>query len=108
MNFSHAAAGQDVIGAQFKELFADVDELIRRVADTENPEIRRIRARVFKTSLVAKSALERSSVVADGPMVEARMPHADRVPSTSPPLAAKRADPDLALALLVGFGIGLL
>jgi ElaB/YqjD/DUF883 family membrane-anchored ribosome-binding protein len=109
MNFSHVAASSDVVGAQFKELFADVDELIRRVADTENPEIRRIRARVYKTSLVAKRALERASLVAGGHVIDTRKSNALPVSwASQPPAAAQPADPDLALALLVGFGLGLL
>jgi ElaB/YqjD/DUF883 family membrane-anchored ribosome-binding protein len=97
MNTLHAAANQDVIGAQFKELFADVDELIRRVADTDNPEIRRIRAQVYKTSVVAKSALERSSRRAD-----TRPPVA---PRTQPVVSEESP---LAVALLLGLGLGLL
>jgi ElaB/YqjD/DUF883 family membrane-anchored ribosome-binding protein len=97
MNTFHAAANQDVIGAQFKELFADVDELIRRVADTENPEIRRIRAQVYKTSVVAKSALARSSQRTV--TRSAAQPRAEPLVSEESPLA---------MALLLGLGLGLL
>jgi ElaB/YqjD/DUF883 family membrane-anchored ribosome-binding protein len=97
MNTPYAAANQDVIGAQFKELFADVDELIRRVADTESPEIRRIRARVYKTSVVAKSALERSSQRA-----------ATRTPALPQSERFVREESPLAVALLLGLGLGLL
>jgi ElaB/YqjD/DUF883 family membrane-anchored ribosome-binding protein len=97
MNTPHAAANQDVIGAQFNELFADVDELIRRVADTENPEIRRIRAQVYKNSVVAKSALERSSQRAATP--PPALPQSEPFVSEEPPLA---------VALLLGLGLGLL
>src|ERR1700722_20610962 len=37
----------DAPAAQVAELFADVDDLIRRVADSENPEIRKVRAKVY-------------------------------------------------------------
>jgi ElaB/YqjD/DUF883 family membrane-anchored ribosome-binding protein len=97
MNTPHAVANQDVIGAQFKELFADVDELIRRVGDTENPEIRRIRAQVYKTSVVAKSALARASHRVDTP--------SPALPQSEPFLSEESP---LAVALLLGLGLGLL
>ena len=97
----HAAANQDVIGAQFKELFADVDELIRRVADTENPEIRRIRAQVYRASVVAKGALERSSQRAD--TRRPALPRATLVVSEESPVESP-----VAMALLLGLGLGLL
>ena len=37
------------------ELFDGVDDLIRRVADTENPEIRRVRAKVHAALEAARS-----------------------------------------------------
>jgi hypothetical protein len=37
-------------------LFDGVDDLIKRVADTENPEIRKIRAKVHASMVVARSA----------------------------------------------------
>ena len=47
----------NVMGTPLDDLFEGVDDLIKRVADTENPEIRRIRARVHASMRVAKSAL---------------------------------------------------
>src|SRR6202166_3376817 len=66
-----AVAGYDVgranpgFGAQFEELFDGVDDLIRRVADVENPEIRKIRARVHATMVAAKE-IAANGVAADG------------------------------------------
>jgi ElaB/YqjD/DUF883 family membrane-anchored ribosome-binding protein len=59
-----AHAGYDVgrakrtVGPQFEELFDGVDDLIKRVADTENPEIRKIRAKVHASMMAAKIACE--------------------------------------------------
>ena len=49
-----AGRAKEAVGTPFQELFDDVDDLIRRVADVENPEIRKIRARVHATMLAAK------------------------------------------------------
>ena len=42
---------------QFDELFDGVDDLIKRVADVESPEIRKTRAKVHAALVVAKNAL---------------------------------------------------
>ena len=49
-----AVTGHD----QFEDLFDGVDDLIKRVADVENPEIRKIRAKVHAGLVVAKSAAQ--------------------------------------------------
>jgi ElaB/YqjD/DUF883 family membrane-anchored ribosome-binding protein len=46
------------IGSQWAELFDGVDDLIHRVADAENPEIRKSRAKVYATMVIARNALE--------------------------------------------------
>jgi ElaB/YqjD/DUF883 family membrane-anchored ribosome-binding protein len=82
----------------FEELFAGVDDLIRRVADVENPEIRRIRARVYGDMLVAKRAFAGGTYPVAQARPQARSPAED--------------DPDddsvqtLGVALLVGLGVG--
>ena len=48
----------DAPAAQVVELFADVDDLIRRVADCENPEIRKVRAKVYAALEAAKSSFD--------------------------------------------------
>jgi ElaB/YqjD/DUF883 family membrane-anchored ribosome-binding protein len=105
----------DAPEAQVAELFAGVDDLIRRVADTENPEIRKIRAKVYAALVVARSSFDRS---ADGganqvprqasPVAPSRIPHVldgtdeylDEYPEEYP-------GPVLGIALLVGLGLGL-
>jgi ElaB/YqjD/DUF883 family membrane-anchored ribosome-binding protein len=86
------------VGAHFDELFAGVDELIKRVADTENPEIRKIRAKVQASMTVAKSAFA-------GDAKQTR-PAAATTPEDM-------EDPDdseqvLSVALLVGVGLGVI
>ncbi|MGB6310791.1 MAG: hypothetical protein WBF89_23650 [Steroidobacteraceae bacterium] len=84
--------------AQVMELFAGVDDLIRRVADTENPEIRKVRARVYSALVVARSAYDHV---------------AHQVHVQSQPAAGTAAYPQddqgpvLGVALLVGLGLGL-
>jgi ElaB/YqjD/DUF883 family membrane-anchored ribosome-binding protein len=87
----------NVVGTQLDELFAGVDDLIKRVADTENPEIRKIRAKVHASMTVAKSAFA-------GAAIQAR------------PAAAMDEDLEelddseqaLGVALLVGVGLGVI
>ena len=76
--------------AQVVELFADVDDLIRRVANTENPEIRKIRARVYAALIDAKTAFEAGAS-------QAR--HEEYLQEDPVPV--------LGVALLVGLGLGL-
>jgi ElaB/YqjD/DUF883 family membrane-anchored ribosome-binding protein len=98
-----------VITTPFEDLFDGVDDLIRRVADVENPEIRKIRARVHAAMVAAKG------VAATGVAAEGGWDGAD--PTDSPTVqTADGADgylsdyPGQALgfALLVGLGLGLI
>jgi len=79
-------------------LFDDVDDLIRRVADVDNPDIRQARARVYGTMVAAKSAFADS----DYPRLHAGLAHAPQSLYELPD------DPTEALgvALLVGLGVG--
>ena len=52
-----AAPAKRGAGPPWEELFDGVDDLIKRVADIENPEIRKMRAKVHASMVVAKSAL---------------------------------------------------
>jgi ElaB/YqjD/DUF883 family membrane-anchored ribosome-binding protein len=87
----------NVVGSHLDELFDGVDDLIKRVADTENPEIRKIRAKVHASMTVAKSAF------AGGAM-------------QAPPAAAidqdleelNESEQALGVALLVGVGLGVI
>jgi ElaB/YqjD/DUF883 family membrane-anchored ribosome-binding protein len=48
-------------GSALELLFDGVDDLIRRVADTENAEIRKVRAKVHAALVAAKSEFEAKS-----------------------------------------------
>jgi ElaB/YqjD/DUF883 family membrane-anchored ribosome-binding protein len=101
----------DAPEAQVVELFAGVDDLIRRVADTENPEIRKIRAKVYAALVVAKSSFDRSANQVRRQASQA----APQVASHVGPFVADGTDeylqeypgPALGIALLVGLGLGL-
>src|ERR1700722_8639838 len=96
-----AARATPTVDWQFEELFDGVDDLIKRVDDTENPEIRKIRAKVHASMVVAKSACKELN-----PAVR---------PSSSPIYHAG-ADPidedypgeAVGVALLVGLGLGVI
>jgi len=80
----------------FDELFARVDDLIRRVADAENPEIRKLRARVYGDMVAAKHALATRAYDLEKPTLlseSAARPHEDPVET-------------LGVALLIGLGVG--
>jgi ElaB/YqjD/DUF883 family membrane-anchored ribosome-binding protein len=53
-----AGRAKETVGTHFEELFDGVDDLIKRVADVENPEIRKIRARVHFALVAAKGAFD--------------------------------------------------
>ena len=63
------AVGTPFVGTPFEELFDGVDDLIRRVADVENPEIRKIRARVH-AAMVAARGIAANEAAADGVAVK--------------------------------------
>jgi ElaB/YqjD/DUF883 family membrane-anchored ribosome-binding protein len=94
-----ARRGENAVPTPFDELFDGVDDLIKRVADVESPEIRKIRAKVHAALVVAKSALKDSAnqvrrqtvQVADG---------TDEYLNEDP-------GQSLGLALLLGVGLGL-
>ena len=94
-----AARATPTVDRHFEELFDGVDDLIKRVADTENPEIRKIRAKVHASMVVAKSACKELS-----PAVR---------PSSSPvyqagvdPIDEDYPGDAVGVALLVGLGLG--
>jgi ElaB/YqjD/DUF883 family membrane-anchored ribosome-binding protein len=84
---------------QFDDLFDGVDDLIKRVADVENPEIRKVRAKVHAALVVAKSAAQNcTSQVRGRP-----------APVTDEPDDALFDWPrqDFNVALLLALGLGL-
>jgi ElaB/YqjD/DUF883 family membrane-anchored ribosome-binding protein len=134
-NFAPAIAGEslgrpkETVGAPFEELFEGVDDLIRRVADFENPEIRKIRARVHAAMVAAKGAAAANGVAAaNGAAAANGVATANGVAGkgafeggakpvrTQAAQIADRADDylrdypgqALGVALLVGLGVGLI
>jgi ElaB/YqjD/DUF883 family membrane-anchored ribosome-binding protein len=96
----YTARATPTVDRQFEELFDGVDDLIRRVADTENPEIRKIRAKVHASMVVAKSACKEFSP-AVRPSSPAYQAGADPIDEDYPGEA-------VGVALLVGLGLGVI
>jgi ElaB/YqjD/DUF883 family membrane-anchored ribosome-binding protein len=87
------------MNAAVVELFDGVDDLIRRVAHTENPEIRRVRAKVHAALVAAKNGCDHTAEAAPFPpayAVELEQPVVDSDART------------LGVALLVGLGLCLM
>jgi ElaB/YqjD/DUF883 family membrane-anchored ribosome-binding protein len=82
------------------ELFDGVDDLIKRVADTENPEIRKSRAKVHASMRVARSAY------ADDAAPSRR--HADFLDDCGGEILGPSPVEALGVALLVGVGLGVI
>jgi len=108
IDINGAGRAKDAVGSPLEVLFDGVDDLIRRVADTENPEIRKVRAKVHaalvaaKSEFAAKSAFEESAMQLNHAHGQAAQPNRD----TDDPLLDYPA-PALGVALLVGLGLGL-
>jgi ElaB/YqjD/DUF883 family membrane-anchored ribosome-binding protein len=93
-----AARAKNAVPTPFDELFDGVDDLIKRVADVESPEIRKIRAKVHAALVVAKSALKDSANQVRRQTVQ--VAGADEYWNEDP-------GQSLGLALLLGVGLGL-
>ena len=110
-----AGRANQSVGSPLEVLFDGVDDLIRRVADTENPEIRKVRAKVHAALVAAKSEFAAKSAFEE---VEAQLNQARGQAAQVNGVAAQvngDADdflrdypaPALGVALLVGIGLGL-
>lgn len=97
----HTARATPTVDRQFEELFDGVDDLIKRVADTENPEIRKIRAKVHASMVVAKSACKEWRPAAHPASSQAFHAGADPIDEDYPGEA-------VGVALLVGLGLGVI
>jgi len=95
-------------GSALELLFDGVDDLIRRVADTENPEIRKVRAKVHAALVAAKSEVAAQSAFEE---MEAQLNQvrgqAAQVDGGADDLLRDYPAPALGVALLVGIGLGL-
>jgi ElaB/YqjD/DUF883 family membrane-anchored ribosome-binding protein len=101
---NRAGSPERGVGVPFEELFDGVDDLIKRVADTENPEIRRIRAKVHASMATARTAFAGGATLQRRPArysAEAGWGH------DAGPLSAD-TEQTLGVALLVGVGLGVM
>jgi ElaB/YqjD/DUF883 family membrane-anchored ribosome-binding protein len=89
------------MNAAVVELFDGVDDLIRRVAHTECPETRKVRARVHAALVAARDAFD--SGVKTGP--SQLLPVA---PDDDTQTFDETATQTLGVALLLGLGLGLM
>jgi hypothetical protein len=97
------------------ELFDGVDDLIRRVAHTECPETRKVRARVHAALVAARKAFDNVVKTAPTPSPSQPLPVAaatedDTHPFDGTPTQALDGTVTQALgvALLLGLGLGLM
>jgi len=88
-----------VVGTQFEQLFDDVDDLIKRVADTENPRSASSGARV--------TCLDGDRPGAHAKPVRSCMPAVPPIDDFEGP-AGQIPGEALGMALLVGVGLGVI
>jgi ElaB/YqjD/DUF883 family membrane-anchored ribosome-binding protein len=77
------------------DLFDGVDDLIKRVADTENPEIRKSRAKVHASMMAARGAYADDAPSRLATFIDREIP-------------GESAEEALGVALLVGVGLGVI
>jgi ElaB/YqjD/DUF883 family membrane-anchored ribosome-binding protein len=96
------------MNAAVVDLFDGVDDLIRRVADTESAEIRKVRAKVHAALVVAKNACEVESEPVPRPSAVAPAMAANGAVEDGEDWLSQYSAPTLGVALLVGLGLGLM
>jgi ElaB/YqjD/DUF883 family membrane-anchored ribosome-binding protein len=94
----HAAIPADT--SAFRDLFDDVDDLLKRVADVDSPELQKIRAKVRVAAVAAKSAL--------GDSADQLRRRASQAAHTADDYVRDNPWQSLALVALLGAGIGFL
>jgi ElaB/YqjD/DUF883 family membrane-anchored ribosome-binding protein len=101
---------EEAVGTPFDDLFDGVDDLIKRVADVENPEIRKIRARVHASMVAAKGVAGVTAANGSaGPAERVRAAHmADHADDSLDGFFRNYPGQALGVALLVGLGVGLI
>jgi ElaB protein len=91
---------QDSESGQFHDLFDSVEDLIKRVAEIDSPEVQKIRAKARVALMVAKSAVHDSATHVGR--------QARRAAGTTDEYLREYPWYALGLVTLVGFGAGLL
>lgn len=99
-NSATSQPGQEASATNFQQLFDDVEDLIKRVADIESPEIQKIRAKVRVAMRLAESA------VRDGAVQMRRQ--ARQAAHTTDTYLRDYPWQALGLGTLLGFGVGVL
>ena len=103
-----AGRANQSVGSPLEVLFDGVDDLIRRLADTENPEIRKVRAKVHAALVAAKSEFAAKSAFEEIEMqLNQARGQAAQVNGGADDLLRDYPAPALGVALLVGIGLGL-
>jgi ElaB protein len=97
---SHESRARDALGEQFQELFDSVEDLLKRVADVQSPELEKIRAKARVALMMAKSALQ------DGASHVGRQ--ARRAAGTTDEYLREYPWYALGAGTLLGFGLGML
>jgi ElaB/YqjD/DUF883 family membrane-anchored ribosome-binding protein len=93
-------SAQDSLNEKFHDLFDSVEDLIKRVAEVDSPEVQKIRAKARVALMVAKSAAQ------DGAMHLGRQ--ARRAAGTTDDYLREYPWYALGVGTLVGFGLGFL
>jgi ElaB/YqjD/DUF883 family membrane-anchored ribosome-binding protein len=94
------STGHESINTQFHELFDGVEDLIKRIAELDSPEIQKIRAKARAALIVARSAAQ------DGAVHVGRQ--ARRAAEATDDYLREYPWYALGLVALLGFGAGLL
>jgi ElaB/YqjD/DUF883 family membrane-anchored ribosome-binding protein len=103
-----AGRANQPVGSPLEVLFDGVDDLIRRVADTENPEIRKSRAKVHAALVAARSEFAANSAFEEIEMqLNQARGQAVQVNGGADDFSRDYPAPALGVALLVGIGLGL-
>lgn len=108
-----AGRAKAAVETPFEQLFEGVDDLIRRVADVENPEIRKVRAKVYAALVAAKSAHEIKSELdganrGGGESMQLAGGERLQAESTGDDSGDYGGGQALGVALLVGLSLGLI
>jgi ElaB/YqjD/DUF883 family membrane-anchored ribosome-binding protein len=99
-NGTAGTASGDALHERFHDLFDDVEDLIKRVAEIDSPDVQKIRAKARVALMAAKSAAQ------DGASHVGRQ--ARRAAATTDGYLREYPWYAVGLGTLIGFGAGLL